>query len=437
MLISCATCLVVSFEFSTLSTDLKWLVVLNLIICGLVLINEKSIELEVSLLFIGTFSFFLLSRIILTIIGSYDLSKTNFFTSYSFDALILGRLYCVLNLALTGFIVGVRSRGNRSYKRLLARGPSGIVVYYAFLLIGCVLCLYAAYLSIISILNSGYIAAFKEGSKVSELLLFITRVVAFIATSLTLYLKKKRSHIFIIGICTLVFLLSDGRRGPGLCYAIGLSFLYLKTFKVKIRFWQLTVFSITILYLAIYVGNLRYASNSASNLVLMDFFYGQGISIQNIGYAIKLNDSLSYSIIDIFNPVAKFIYDSFTSLGLLGSDFGGQSDIVESFKVYSLYLSSIVNPRLFGNGFGMGGCYLAELYSAGGIIAIFMFNFLLSRFIGFFLKKSDNIVAFRITLLPFIANVIYLPRNNIGSLLLEMLIYLIVGLVLNLLYRLK
>ncbi len=225
-------------------------------------------------------------------------------------------------------------------------------------------------------------------------------------------MKKKTFLVYSIIYLMLYFISSfKGQRVFFISELLIIIYLYIKIYCIKINF------KFYLKYIIIFIGILFF-------IFFMETFRGNG-TLGNLKIIERLNDYSSN--LDIIT-----LYLDFQDKGLreLNYFFAPITDGINNILNYSIFkegysemylkyrqelsiqLSAFLNKSLYLKGYGLGGNYLADIYSTFGIIGIFIINFI----IGFLLFR--DYIFFRskyliILYIFFFKKLIYAPRASL------------------------
>lgn len=249
-------------------------------------------------------------------------------------------------------------------------------------------------------------------------------------------MKKKTFLVYSIIYLMLYFISSfKGQRVFFISELLIIIYLYIKIYCIKINF------KFYLKYIVIFIGILFF-------IFFMETFRGNG-TLGNLKIIERLNDYSSN--LDIIT-----LYLDFQDKGLreLNYFFAPITDGINNILNYSIFkegysemylkyrqelsiqLSAFLNKSLYLKGYGLGGNYLADIYSTFGIIGIFIINFI----IGFLLFR--DYIFFRskyliILYIFFFKKLIYAPRASLLFLPHEVLLIWIYIFILNFIGRRK
>lgn len=166
-----------------------------------------------------------------------------------------------------------------------------------------------------------------------------------------------------------------------------------------------------------YVRSGETQSQTSVTNIMNDFIYKQGVSVNLIGYAETLDEQLPEDKNYTFGRIIDFMKEN--AITQLFFDFPVyKSNTIESAYYGNSFadtVSYILSPSRYVQGWGYGSCYIAELYRDFNYIGIIVGNFVLGGILVFMNRifKSGPILAgfalFMIRLL------LYSPRDTATS----------------------
>ncbi len=379
---------------------------------------KQSINLHNIYLF--TFFFFLLALPLFDMLHIHDISNTSFFTSSRFSIDTIYRTMICLYLALISYYIGAlysittlpTSDVKWSHKSDKHIHNISLIIFKLSLPI---VILYAIIISY-EISKYGYISMHRNEINIPMVNLFrIASIAAKSSFALLLASGITNSKIFWLSTIAITFaLVADGRRASGMTILIVAIWYYVNSNNINMRLRNLAIISSASILLAIIVGTLRYGQSNQINFSYFNFFLSQGGSVQVISYAIDWAKEIDYSFMDIFGNLFRTIDIIYSKIRGESPDVGLQSQAAK-YKLYSSYISYIVNSKLYMRGFGIGGSYIAQLYSVGSYHAIILFSILLGYMmtkINYFMQNGNDILT-RSLLILIIISIIFLPRDNV------------------------
>lgn len=389
-------------------------------------IKEEGRLFNLYTIFVGVFTVFILARPLLDLFNYFDLTKTFFFTSYKFSERTLTIISFNIIVSLVGISFGYALKSKRRIKIYLpkseiAYNPRLKIYYNVLLLLFLIIGYFVIFSTIITLKNKGYLSIYSNDS-LGYLTKFKLLVLILYVNILYLQINyvKNKSHLIFVFMFFFFTLISSGQRGPAFTYLLAFLYLYNKLHIIKFTFLKILSSVFVIISLSFLIGFFRY--NSELQLVknpLLTFFIGQGISYQVIGYAVDYSNLINYTFLDIFDGLSKFFNDIYSNL-IAEEFYSSQAEINRQFKIYSLYISSVVNYDLFKEGYGIGGSYIAQLYSTVGIYGQFVGGVIIGSMLRILSKIYYKSYFYIIGYLPLLSNIFYLPRDNIFDFVTEL-----------------
>ena len=365
-------------------------------------------------LFLTCFVFFIASRPLFDLFGIGNLRQTEFFTSHVLNSSILSRTLLNVNLSLMFFFSSI-------FFFSFKKNPKIKVVslkFHRYINISLVLLspfmLAFTMLKIQFIIDYGYLAYHlgEERIPFQTILKFISSIYIVLFT-IILSSKIISKKIFWVSFVLLFLVfISDGRRGPALILILVLMLNLQSLNNYKVRLTKLFIIVPIILAIIIIVRSLRF--NSSLDLDIISLLYGQGISLQTVSYAIEYESSIHYSLLNIVDSFFRTLSVLYNKIIGIENDLTLSSKVSE-YKIYSTYLSYIVNSKLYFSGFGIGGSFISELFSIGReyvqVLGSFIIGFIFNRSINY--NNSSNSVFLRAAYLLILMSLVYIPRDNI------------------------
>ena len=244
---------------------------------------------------------------------------------------------------------------------------------------------------------------------------------------------KNGVYYWLFTILLIFVLLADGKRGPGITFLIVSLWYYLLYKRINFNLIRVLGGAIILFLVLIIIGTFRYkGGKEIESYSILDFIYKQGVSVQVVSYSIKYSDKIDYSLFDlIFGKIYKI------SNVMIMKITGNNPDLslfsrAHKYKIFSSYISSIVNPDLYIKGFGIGGSYIAQLFSVGKEFGQIIVGFLLG--IGYsFLDKliySRNRIVIGIVLF-LLPSIIYIARDNMFDFIIDSIISIVFFLIIH------
>ena len=213
-----------------------------------------------------------------------------------------------------------------------------------------------------------------------------------------------------------------------------------KKFTLK-HFALLFVFALLLIVLFYAVEALRggHGVGGVSLLKMIEkFFTFTGGSDSTIANIIRHKSEFPRrGVVYLFNPLYEALFDNVLTRKIIavitGTDAGSVAQGLEYLNrhdSFSHWLSYIVNPELYLNGYGMGSSYISEVYFAFGTVGFVIFGLIL----GACIRRCNNLryvngVYAKAFVMLFVYNVFVLPRGGVFSAATELL-YLLAAMVL-------
>ncbi len=198
-----------------------------------------------------------------------------------------------------------------------------------------------------------------------------------------------------------------------------------KRFTLK-RFLLLCVLGLLLILLFGVVEVLRSGENFSPAPILdmvKSFFISTGGSDSTIANTIHYAGEFPKAgYVYFFDPLKDAIFNNVAIRHLVSLFTGADSasaaqglGYLSQHNTFSHWLSYIVNPELYLNGYGMGSSFIAETYFAFGTIGVILFGL----FLGFFIRKlskfdnASNKIYKKAMGLFFVYNLFVLPRGSV------------------------
>lgn len=391
-------------------------------------------------IFTALFCLFLISRILLDILGLCDISYSTHFMLYEFSEKTQSRTLHNLLLALYAFQFGCLIAfylTNKRQKKIDYRAISkinwlkfGIIIIVIF----CPLLLAEYYKTASFVRQHGYFALQRSELHVKSYYTYIIEQVAWVGIAVFLagMPTKKLFTIIMIGfIVPLLFVkIFSGVRGLVMCASFVFAWYYVQVYKIRVsyRFLFIIVLPLTIAFL-LYIQSYRISQSmqvtQLSPETFRGFFYSQGFTLNTLMFSVEHHLELvpDFGFKNLFANFYALIDKAFIRLA-------GQPELSLMEKLdkygYSGYLLTYhVNPYIFTEGRTMGTSYVTEFFLLGmeklQLIGGFIFGYLFINFINKLQYKNWGIGVI-ILLLP---EIIYIPRYALFGFLINNSIKLI------------
>ena len=392
-------------------------------------------------IFTALFVLFLISRIVLDILGLCDIGYSAHFMLYEFSEETQSRTLHNLLLALYAFQFGCLIAfylTNKRQEKIDYRAISktnwlklGIIIIGVF----CALLLVEYYKTADFVRQHGYFALQRSELHVKSYYTYIIEQVAWagIAVFLAGMPTKKLFKIIMIGFIVPLLLVRifSGVRGLVMCVSFVFAWYYVQVYKIRVSYRFLVIVALPLmiaflLYIQSYRVSQSMQINQLSPAAFRGFFYSQGFTINTLMFSVEHHLTLvpDFGLKNLFADLYALIDKAFIR-------FTGQRELSLMEKLrkygYSGYLLTYrVNPSMFVEGRTMGTSYVAEFFLLGmeklQLIGGFIFGYLFITFINNLQYKNWGIGVI-ILLLP---EIIYLPRYAVFGFLTNNLIKLIV-----------
>ncbi|MDE5415844.1 O-antigen polysaccharide polymerase Wzy family protein [Alkalihalobacterium chitinilyticum] len=417
---------------------------------------EKFYERIIFITFNATFFIFLLGRIIVSEYFNYNVNNSNLFGLAFFDAEVVNHILISLYISLLSLFIGFhfvqKFFSQNSTVKEKIKYKTGYLeafrifskYFFYFTVIFRLMYLYEA----ISVSNTeGYYETFATFQSQMPLIFIIlsnmydVAFFAFLATK-----PRKKESVLPIGLYIIegIFSLLSGRRS-GFMLNLLIIFIYFclrnkdnkeniyksafKWLPKKDKWVGKKEIIATILALPLImvllnmIGYLR-AGSELTNVSLInslyEFFYSQGISVNVIGFAKTLADTIPEGKLYSIGPIIEFFDNKIIGHYIFGQPiFIGQTvERALNGYLFSHTISYLIMPRLYLMGIGYGSSYIAELYTDFGYIGIIIgsiiYGILISKFTSWF--YSNNILIVLLILLMTRA-LLFTPRAGYTSFL--------------------
>lgn len=224
---------------------------------------------------------------------------------------------------------------------------------------------------------------------------------------------KKKYFLFYSSIYLGVYFLSalKGQRLFFISELLFIIYLYIKIYSIKINFrfyLKYGVIILLILFFIFFIEAYR-GNNSITNLKIIERLNSYSSNLDIITLYLDFQDKglkkFNYFFAPVIDGVNNILhYSVFKS---------GYTEVYLKYRhELQIQLSAFLNKSLYLKGYGLGGNYLADIYSTFGIIGIFMVNFI----IGYFLFQDYiffNNKYLIILYMYFFKKLIYAPRGSL------------------------
>ena len=411
--------------------------IINILICHDIK-KYKGSYCELILVFLFLLFFFGGVRIVADLFG---LGVENIRTSMFLDKLISEKstLRTVFNenIAVLGLGIGQFSYYAFFNKTSIIYKPLSIrinnLTFYGLLFVGLAVKMYTAALLFTNLVTYGYHAMFSGDGGVS--IPIYLRALQLIPIFIILCkVAESKKWLYLLGFYLLLDL-ATGQRGFSALTAIAFVYYLTKLQILNLNIAKITVAVVIAMVVFIFMSNFRNEkATTLDDVVLNEFLWEQGTSINVLQCSIEEAHNLDYSVKDLFGNV----YSTFSKFDDTYNTEGKTTlEQTLHYKCWSKYISYHMNPSRYWAGLGMGGNYLGQLFVVGREGFLFLVNFLIPFFLGFLEKKvfgknPISVFFFFNVLLVFL----YIPRDNLFQFLTSAIEPALVCLLLYLLLKL-
>lgn len=411
--------------------------IINILICHDIK-KYKGSYCELILVFLFLLFFFGGVRIVADLFG---LGIENIRTSMFLDKLISEKstLRTVFNenIAVLGLGIGQFSYYVFFNKTSIIHKPLSIrinnLTFYGLLFVGLAAKMYTAALLFANLVTYGYHAMFSGDGGVS--IPIYLRALQLIPIFIILCkVAESKKWLYLLGFYLLLDL-ATGQRGFSALTAVAFVYYLTKLQILNLNIAKITVAVVIAMVVFIFMSNFRNEkATTLDDVVLNEFLWEQGTSINVLQCSIEEAHNLDYSVKDLFGNV----YSTFSKFDDTYNTEGKTTlEQTLHYKCWSKYISYHMNPSRYWAGLGMGGNYLGQLFVVGREGFLFLVNFLIPFFLGFLEKKvfgknPISVFFFFNVLLVFL----YIPRDNLFQFLTSAIEPALVCLLLYLLLKL-
>ena len=382
---------------------------------------------NISNLFLFFLFFFLGNRFLFDLMSDqYDVCYYEFFLNRSVNVYVVNRALFNLSIAVCSYNIGAiwYSRKKNSQRESIPYlNMSGLVsqkAVYAMLFIGIVFKGYYSYQTFQAMLTYGYLQFFLGGFDINRNFLMVLLESFYeIAIFILISQKEKLNKIELLLIVLYVILsLSTGQRGLAMLSVIFILFYMYKLGRIKLGFNAIVILGGVLFVLASSVSYIRGGNEVDFGEIaesLLDFFYGQAISITVLVATIDYEQYIDFSFWDLFGHI-RYLFDYYWDKLTFQHEIHSDALTLQSdeYKWYGQYISNLTNPSMFYAGLGLGSSYLGQLYAVGKE-TMQLFGGL---FVGYFIEFSYSMLRSSHFLKRFwafhaLTIVIFIPRANL------------------------
>ncbi|WP_346663652.1 O-antigen polysaccharide polymerase Wzy family protein [uncultured Merdimonas sp.] len=170
-----------------------------------------------------------------------------------------------------------------------------------------------------------------------------------------------------------------------------------------------------LILLLVYVSNIRSGDSTGFSLGsgIIKFFRDQGVSITVIEYGKELMDQIPKQWYAFGTIIDFFKYNEITQLFCDFSSYAPQS--VEQALYGNSYgdtISYLVIPYNYSQGFGLGSCYIAEMFQNFGILGVIIINFIYGWLLQFSNNRYGKSIIGSTFIIFILMRLFYAPRST-------------------------
>ena len=382
-----------------------------------VLISDVIISIVkrnyVLLLFLFTFTFFQLSRILLYFLGVSELNWNRGYVGDSFNNEVCLFILKLDYIVLTGINISFWIKRNVDKKQGFSKKEfsiNGINSKIAFFLY-CMTIFASIFQNILAyrfVQANGYVAYYKDFHP--PYLIMVIAGFSKIYFYLYICVSKKISKIVLILYCiNMVTSIITGVRSEFVLSLMLLLFIYWNrkrnfSFRNLLKFIIPGICLFVLLFFSAGFKSKDLIKGVKAKDIFVYFLDSQGVSLVIPGYVKEYEDDIPDKGIAYLFPKQINVFQNITK-----TKFTDRKDEAINGFYISKYISYRVLGRRYENGEGMGGAFHADLYHIFGFFGVFIF----SVFLGIFSIKLSDIKGgnFRyLILLSLIYWLFYIPR---------------------------
>ena len=157
---------------------------------------------------------------------------------------------------------------------------------------------------------------------------------------------------------------------------------------------------------------------------MAEFLYGTGGSSDLIGIVDKYGDRvLDRNVVYSFGGIWRGLNGNFIAQSFgLGNKYGGQTiEYAENAHSLGSTLTYYFYPKKYLSGYGLGGCYIAELYHDFSIPGVVIGNLLIGIIVGLIGKMKKGRILHNFFCIFFITLLLRMPRDSFDYLIVNLL----------------
>lgn len=383
-------------------------------------------------IFLFSYMFFLVGRILLDAFGVYDMRTLNLYQKSMMSDDLANSTIKVLLVFLIGtsyaWLVYNKKKihmPEESFVRKPYFNKILEVIYYMYI----VLFVLKMFFFFKAVVQYGYISLFN-GVVVDYTPKFLTGVVK-ICESLFIVLifyNRDRKH-FVKYALLLAFAgftkLFTGQRAYGFVLLLFILFMYSTYYReIKIFNWKIILIAVITPFIIEAVANLRWSGIILSENMYFKAFSSQGVSLEVVADTINLNDHFANKV--------PFIFGYFVDV--LKNEPSGQviEDITQG-NYLGDHLTYNINSDLFFHGRGTGTSIVAESFelAKGNLFVVFLVGFLITLIAYYLVVNMYKSVYLMATAYYYLTDFIFCPRDSVFKSIKDLLFALFISFLIN------
>ena len=426
---------------------LSYSVFLNLIISFFICytFSPEEYTVKLSLVYLLGFSLFIGGRFIANIFGVDETFCFEFGYAYCLSYTEKFRTVLLVNLSLIFFCFGYLNNAvvkkikfindlKGDYKNNNLIKPKFFLILILALFSGGYV-FFNTILSVQKSISGGYLSLYQGQIEAytSPILLMITLFFNALVALFFAYkdsINKKTYYLILILFFSNLFLsvLAGGRAGFFTALLM-LLWLYLgknKISLIKILFLPFILFIMMSVNKIASLSGARLAetTNTLYEKIIIDIFYGQGITMMVFSLGSMRNDYPFLAYLKTIIPGSQIIASLF-------------SDIYQYEISFSQYLMYKISPNAFYEGYGLGWSLLGDFYafSFGFIIIFIIYNYIWGKIIFLISSLIDKNIFYNGLYFCFLSYLFIINRSSISPLLVLIGFYILLIFILKLKWK--
>lgn len=309
--------------------------------------------------------------------------------------------------------------------------PFPSILTFILLITGFAIKGYTSLTLLMNLIRYGYHAMFSGDG--GESIPIYLRTLALLPIFITLGNVGKSKKWLWVFVIYLILDLATGQRGMAALTAVTFVYVLSRMGIIHLNAIKVGVVSLLAMVLFIFMSNFRNEkATTAEDIVINEFLWEQGTSINVLQCAVEEKDKLDYHFKDMFGNV----YSTFAFLDKSYNRGSGSTlDQTLHYKVWSKYISYHMNSDRYWAGLGMGGNYIGQCFAVGREWMVILVNLLIPFFLMFLDKKVlYGSLVWSFFYFNVLLSFLYIPRDNLFSFLTTSIEPLLATLLLQFLY---